>query len=231
MLVLKNNVHIRSAGISYDRPTYIQHTKNNTANSTITLTKPTTETINNNDLLIIIVMNDNSSATAQWDNSTFKPTGFTFIKTGGDGTSDSHFGIFYRIVDGSEGATVAVSAQSNSDYVGFYIHIAGANDTTPIVNQGTVTVSIGTPTTAVGVTGNADDLGIVMSAYDGADGSPFSTSSGSWVWKDNITNGAAATGVLGGFGLLEYASVNASNCQVDAANTDGHVVFQLRIVK
>lgn len=98
--------------------------------SSITLTKP--GSVAAGDLLLIIVINDAGVSTAQWNNTTLKPTGFTFINTAGDANTDCHAGAFWRIADGSEGATISVPCATASDYIGWYIRVTGADTTTPV---------------------------------------------------------------------------------------------------
>lgn len=222
-----NALRAQQSSSGFDRPTFISNTGNQFSSNSLTLTKP--NDVNSGDLLIIIVGNDNETNTAQWDNTTNKPSGFELIKEGGDTTSDSHMAMFWRIADGTEGATVDISAQSTNDYIGFYIHIAGTHQTTPIVAVGATNIIVSTNITLNGVTGGADDLGIYGNAFDGADGDPFSASGGSWIKREDRGFGSNV-GVSGSFGTNIYSSISSQNATITSVGpSDGFVGWQIRI--
>ena len=117
--------------MAYAAPIVAGSTNNKAASSSsLTLTKPSSVAVG--DLLIIIVGNDDDTDTAQWDDSTLKPTGFTLINEAGDHFSDCHTAAFWRVADGTEGATVGVNSQAAANNWGIYYRITGAQTTSPI---------------------------------------------------------------------------------------------------
>jgi hypothetical protein len=101
------------------------------------------------DLLIIIVGNDDDTDTAQWDDSTLKPTGFTLISEAGDHLSDCHTAAFWRVADGTEGATVGVNSQAAANNWGIYYRVTGADTTSPIDATGADHLQVTGTTAAV----------------------------------------------------------------------------------
>jgi hypothetical protein len=168
------------------------------ASATITLTKPSG--VQNGDLLLIVVASDDPTDTQQWNNTTNKPTGFTWLSTtigGGVGTGQNdcqtHIAAFYRIADGSEGATVGVtSVGTGNDQVGYYLRLSGVYGTSPIdvwdspldstFYQQTDTIQIHSQTT-----GYDNELALVVCANDGGNygltvsGTGWSAVSDNWV--------------------------------------------------
>jgi hypothetical protein len=211
-----------------DAIAYVSNTSNSaTTSSTLVLTKPASVDVG--DLLVILVANDYSSSTAQFDNTTNKPTGFTFVATDGSSTSDCHYGVFYRIADGTEGATVTATAASTSDFVGFYIHITGASATDPIGNLGTSYISAARGThTITGVAGNESDIAIYVMAADGEDSVPQTVTGSGWVEKDEIGVGGG-NGVGSSFGVSLNPTTGAISSVVGLGAYDGATGIQFRI--
>ena len=210
-------------------------TQNSTISSStsITLTKPTSPAVLSGDLLIIIVGNDDTTVTAQWNNTTLKPTGFTLINEAGNSSSDAHVAAFWRIADGTEGSTIAVPAQSSADMWGFYIHITGHDPTTPIHQTGAdVNLSSGSTFNITGVTTTiADCLGVYCHAFDGGDGFPFSVSGTGWSESADITcdvlNVAEGSG---SWGTKQLTATGASGtATVTCSVSDGSAGFQFAI--
>ena len=199
--------------------------------SSLTLTKPAG--VQPGDLLIILVGNDDSTATAQWNNTTYKPTGFTLINESGNATCDTHTAAFYRIADGSEGPTIAVPAQSSDDYWGFYIRISGVDVDAPInkigadVNTGSLVGSIA----IVGVTTDVDEcLAIYIHSYDGGDCAAFNPSGTGWTEKEEIRAGTGSGNSSGSWGMKEQTSLGATGTvTVSGTPTDGWSGFQFAI--
>lgn len=168
------------------------------ASATITLTKPSG--VQNGDLLLIVVASEDPTDTQQWNNTTNKPTGFTWLSTtigGGVGTGQNdcqtHIAAFYRIADGSEGATVGVtSVGTGNDQVGYYLRLSGVYGASPIdvwdspldstLYQQTDTIQIHSQTT-----GYDNELALVVCANDGGNygltvsGTGWSAVSDNWV--------------------------------------------------
>ena len=220
----------RYVSSGFDRATFISNTSNAiTTNTSITLTKP--NDIVTGDLLIILVGNDDITSLDQWDNTTNKPTGFTFIQTDGTFNTDCHYGSFWRVADGTEGATINITSSRNANYYGFYIHIKGAHVTAPIGNLGASALeSALTTNTLGGITGNADDLGIYINSFDGGDGLPFSVSGSGWVLDDEVQVSTSGLTVSGSFGTKIYSSTAAQDTTITASVPDGQAGFQFRII-
>ena len=227
MIVLKPSMH----GESYYRPTYIGHTKNEVTAASITLTKPTVQAVESGDFLIILVANDSASNTAQWDDITDKPTEFTLVHEAGDSVSDVHHAIFYKIATGTEGATINVSSVDSANYIGYYIHIKGANASTPIGNVGAIyNANFQTSHTLAGVADAADDLGIFIFAFDGSDGTLSITAGDDWDVTDKTeipTDSATGLEVFIGFKI--YAAATAQDVTIGSGGSDGGGGAQFRI--
>jgi hypothetical protein len=205
--------------------------------ASLTLTKPTGANAPAvGDLLLIIVGNDDNTATAQWDNTTNKPTGFTLIGTAGSDLPDCHLAAFWRIADGTEGATVAVPAQSSDDYWGYYIVVENADQTTPI-NASTFgpSASSANPQIANSITTGVDDcLVFYCLSADGGDTFPFSVNTANgWTATDEVAEIQAGTGAAncaGTFGARVVATAGATgNCSIQMTVGDGGCTGQIAI--
>jgi len=198
--------------------------------SSITLTKPTG--VVDGDLLLIVVMNDDLTNTAQWDASTYFPTGFTFINESGDNLCDCHTAAFWRIADGTAGSTIGVSAESSDNYVGFYFRISGAHATTPIHQVGADSNTTSATTGVITeVTTTVDDcLCLAVVSTDGATLVPADSVSGSWSTADGITN--ELSGVGAEVATQGKATAGATgDCTFDwtGAGSNGSSGFQIAI--
>jgi hypothetical protein len=101
------------------------------ATSSITATKPTGGGAPSvGDLLLIFVGNDSTGVGPEFDDVTYKPTGFTLIGTAGTSTVDCYIGIFGRIADGTETATIACPALSSADMWCAYAVVENFDNTT-----------------------------------------------------------------------------------------------------
>jgi len=199
--------------------------------ASLTLTKPSGVVAG--DLLLIIVANDNATDTAQWDDSTLKPPGFTLINEAGTSTSDCHCAAFFRIADGSEGSTIDVPAQSSNDYVGFYARITGAHPSSPINVVG-ADISIGNATTiTVGSIFPFDDdtLAVAVVGTDGGDMVPHAVSGTGWTLQNDVAQGTN-NGVSGGWASKNMGAAGATgSCVFDwnGSVSDGASGFQFAI--
>ena len=223
-----------NAVAGFIRPTYISHTSATIENyTTITLTKPTDVAIG--DLLIILVGNDYDGSFTQWNDTTNKPSGFTLIITGGSSLSDTRFAAFWRVADGTEGATIDVTSFSYAYQFGFYIHIKGANAVSPIGVLSDSYLDFGSSNhnlTASVTNGNIDDLGIYILSFDGGDGFPFAVTSGvGWVEKGEVQVYTTPITVSGTFGIKDYDSITGENVNINSSVNDGGAGFQFRISK
>jgi len=162
---------------------------NTTGNTTLTFSKPSGVQVG--ELLLIIAVNDDTSATAFTDNK----SGWNFIADFGNGTSDSHVGLFWRIADGTEGGTEQVTSAGSDEWGGWYVRISGVdtNEANTINAVGTQTTLRGSSVTATAVTTDVDDcLALCFGSFDGGDGNnsaPFSVSGTGWSYEDDGSSG------------------------------------------
>lgn len=183
------------------------------------------------DTLIILVGNDDATATAQWDDSTLKPTGFTLINEVGDATADAHCAAFWRTVDGTEGSTFNVPAQSTNDMWAFCILLSGIDNTTPVHQTG-ADVSDNTPPIAItGVTTTiADCLAFYVCAYDGGDDGGFSVSGTGWSELAEEHAGTGVNNASGCCGTRQMSGTGATGtATVAVVVSDGTVGFQFAL--
>lgn len=110
----------------------------------------------------------------------------------------------WRLIDGTEGATVDFGNNTSGDKVGSYIRITGANRVNPFDNYdpdpqgaaGTVHDIGGIDTTTDGA------MAFYILGYDGGDGSPFSITGGTgWTEREDHT-----TGGLGGDASMTWGT-------------------------
>ena len=209
------------------RPQFISNTKNfvSAFPYTLILTKPIDVVAG--DLLLILLASDGATSDIR---STSVAT-FTHIQNGTFSSSGCQYGAFWRIADGTEASTLTPTFYLTFARAGFYVHIKGANATTPIGNvSATGGTSASTSATYTGVTGDIDDLGIFVEAFEGGDGAPFTISGGSWTKADDIESGASS-GVSGCFATLIYSATTAVSVTSVSAVSDGHSGCQFRIKK
>lgn len=194
------------------------------ASASLTLTKPTN--VEAGDLLLILVGNDDNTATAQWDDVSIRPTGFSMINEAGNNTPDTHVAAFYRIADGTETATTSVPAQSADNFWGFYIRVTGASTTNPIGAVGSdYAVNNLTNHPISGVTTVVNNaLAFYMLAGDAVGTAPFSVSAG-WTEASEITINTAGT-----WGTKALPTAGSSgNATVTMNASDGASGFQFAI--
>ena len=196
------------------------HTTTSGTGFPLTINKPTSgsagpspKNVAVGDLIVILVSNDGTEDTALWDNGTNKPSGFTFINESGNGTSDTHCAAFYRIADGTEGATFSIPAAVSHDGAAICILYSGQHATTPI-NIVSADSLVGSAT-SLGVTGANTTvnncLACAVVSFDGGDEGGYSTSGTGWAevlearsgstsadesmcWSEKTVASAGATG-------------------------------------
>jgi hypothetical protein len=183
-------------------------TENTGTGSTLVLDKPTGVAVG--DLLLILVGNDDTTNTDQWDNVNNKPPGFTLIAEVGTTNSDAHMASFWRVADGTEGASFTVQAAGADSCWGFCIRYSGADTTTPIhvflVNTDTVS-----PFVALEVTTTvADCLVVAVNAHDGGDVGAFSVSGTGWTKIDEIFQDTVADAASGAYAENQMSGTGGS---------------------
>jgi hypothetical protein len=224
-----NTVRLASTTLT-SAPTIESFTSNTAVpGGSLNLTKPAGVVAG--DLLLVIVGNDDDTASAQWDDATLKPTGFTLINTAGNATSDAHSAAFYRIADGTEGSSISVPAQSSDDFWGYYIHVTDVNPAAPINMNGTAYTGGALTTHAIptGTTTVANALAFYVLAADGGDTDPFSVG-GSWTEQSEIEAGAGAGNAAGTWGTRLMTVPGAtSNASVTFTAGDSAAGFQFAL--
>jgi hypothetical protein len=201
-----------------------------TSSTQISLTKPSGASIG--DLYLILVTNDYAGSITQWNNTTNKPSGFTFIVEGGSsGNSNSHIAAFYRIVTGSEGASVTCdSVNTPAGTVGWYIHVSGNADS-PINVTGTPEEAEAISLAIDGVVTTVQEcLAFYLQGFDGGDETPFSVSGTGWTEQDEGTTGATTAAASGSWGTkTQTLAGNTGDATVTAQASDGIVGVQFAI--
>lgn len=199
--------------------------------ASITLNKPASAASGKTG--IIIVGNDDNSAVAQWDDVTNKPTGFTLINELGNATQDCHAAAFWRVLDGTEAATINVPAATIDQYWGYYIIVSGAHASSPLEAVGTDSVGTGTSAGITEVTTGVNDcLCFYLLSFDGADGFPFSVSGTGWTEQGEIEVPTSGGGndASGCWGTRDLATAGgAGTATVTNSVSDGWVGFQFSI--
>lgn len=160
------------------------------------------------DLLIIMVVNDENSSTPQFDDVTNKPTGFTAVGVGGSGNSDCHYGIYWRIADGTEGSSFSCPCATSNDMAGICFRITGHDQTSPIDVVGANTQSGAASNVDITeVTTTKDNcLVLAMTAYDGGDGDPFTITGTGWTGDSFDGGDGTGAGVTLGWAQKDQAT-------------------------
>lgn len=194
-----------------------------TATTSITLTKPTG--VASGDLLLIIAGSDPDNTSGPHVNT---PSGFTKIKDFGDAGTDAHIAAFYRIADGTEGATLSLTTVSATELYGHYIRYSGVDNISPL---NVVSRDFDLEIVLTGVTTTADNcMAFYCLAHDGANGSPFSASGVGWIERGDVAVGSSSGGVSGCWGTKEMPTAGATgSVTISPSSTDGTAAFQFAI--
>ena len=201
--------------------------------SSLNLTKPSN--VNIGDLLLIIAGSDDTTNVQQFNSFTDGDgCQWNLVKEVGDAVVDAHIAAFWRIADGTEGASVSVPAQSLDDIYGWYLHITGARNVgDPIHKIGGKFVGNTTSTEITGLeTTFKDCLIICVYAYDGGDGGTFNVSGAGWTKLDQQN---AGTGSGNGSGCVAYLNQESPGDVQDITITnslaDGSTGFMFAIAR
>jgi hypothetical protein len=184
---------------------FVSTTQDQVGNSTTTVSKPTGVVVG--DVLLWLVSNDQSGGTV----TITTPTGFTLIGTVFSNTNGTNRtvsqGVYYRVVDGTEGTTFSATGTATAGGPIMYsimVAYRGADPVSPIDtssrNSGNAT---GTTITATGVTVSATGNWVIgtLSCWE-ADNGPLSTltervnSGGNGQTVDDASYTAGPTGNL-----------------------------------
>ncbi len=197
-----------------------------TTSTNLVLNAPTGISVG--ELLLLIVGNDEDAA-----GTTFNAVaGWNKIGEAGSGTPDAFIGAYWRIADGTEGASVTVTSADNQYWMGWYIRISGADRTTPIdVSQFQVGTGALTSHPITGVTTTVNNcLAIYGLSFDGGDGNPYSVSGTGWT--ESAEQQCSATGTTNGgcWGTKVQTTAGATGtATVTSSVSDGASYFQLAI--
>ena len=199
--------------------------------TSIDIAKPTG--VVNGDLLIILVANDAGLSTAQWDNSTLKPTGFTFINTAGSANEDAHVGAFWKIATGSdEGDPINVPSATSAVLEGWWLRVTGAHASAPLDVTG-VDVESGAAVSSLAITEVTTTVNDCLAFYwvvsDGGDTGPHSVSGTGWTETAEDLQGVSG-GLAASWGTKGQASAGLTgDATVTFSATDGASGFQFGI--
>lgn len=203
-------------------------TANNSGSSTvssITLTKPSGVEVG--DLLLVIVGSDWPNSNA-WE----VETGWTLELELGGPTPYADLGVYWRIADGSEGASVEIDHDGSANMYGWYIRISGIDTADPIHQTGTAAES--SSTSALDITGVtitvSDCLIIYAIAFDGGDAGSFTPSNSGFSEVDEEYAGTASNEASGSWGYKNMSGTGASGTvTVTMEVSDGCVGIQIAI--
>jgi len=146
-----------------------------TAAGSFALTKPGGVAVG--DLLVLLCAFDVDSIVVDY----IIPSGWTKGPQSGTSTSGTHTVMFWRIADGTEGATEIIDGTNYSNpyyYVGWYLRITKHNSADPIdVEYGSTAVTTGTLSTPTVTTTNDNVLVFSLGSFEG-DPTPELTGTG-----------------------------------------------------
>jgi|GEM_PF-2514985 len=186
-----------------------------------------------NDLIVYYVGNDDNTTTAQWNNTTLKPSGFTMINETGNSSSDVHTAVFWKLSDGTEGGTgIASNAQSSMDTWGRIEIWENIDTTTPIdVTGSDYNGSSASSHAVTGVTTTIDDcIARAILAGDGGDTYPFTVSGTGWTEDFEIQAGTGSGNCSGCIATKTMSTAGATgNCTFSLNVSDGGSGFQFGI--
>lgn len=194
--------------------------------TTITVSKPAG--LQNGELCLVILINDDTSSGEVFN----AKTGWTKIVDVGDGTSDSHIGIFWRIADGTEGETEDFTQVGSDEWVAWWARISGINTSTPINIVGTENIRSGNSIIALSVMTTVDDcLALCFGAFDGGDGYPFTVTGTGWSKEDDGQSGTSGySDASGVWGKKPMGPAGATgDATIGASLSDGIVGIQIAI--
>ncbi|MCA9366854.1 hypothetical protein KC887_01150 [Candidatus Kaiserbacteria bacterium] len=183
------------------------------------------------DVLIILCGSDDNTNTAQWDDSTLKPTGFTLIKEIGNSTQDCHAAAFYRVVDGTEGSSFTIPAQSSDNMWAVCALVKNGAGTPLNVTGADSTDSTPTPFSIAAVSTTTNDcLAFFVAAFDGGDDGGFTVGGTGWEKRSEVRDGTGSGNAAGVWGTKPMASSGGTLSPTVTPNvSDGMVGFTFAI--
>jgi len=192
------------------------------------------------DLLLVVVVNDEKNiATALYDDSTNKPTGFTLINESGNDYSDSHVAAFYKVAAGTETGNFTipcVSSNANTGTCGWCFRISGAHGSSPLDvtgadSQSTSSYNLTDLDLASCTTTENDCLAFGVACFDGGDGYNFTITGTGWTKESELTEDVADTDTASGVvSTKDMATAGATGvCTVAGSVLDGISGFTFAI--
>jgi hypothetical protein len=193
----------------------------------VILTKPAS--VSNGDLLLILVTSDSEVDTDQFPSL----SGWTRILQTGTSLSDAHTAAFYRIADGTEGATTTVTATNSHYMAGWYLRVSNVDNNKPLEATGSAIVAgtsadFDVPSVT---TLNDNCLAFVLFAFDGGDGLPMVYTGTGWTKENEGSNpGTGDSDLSSTWGTKDMATAGATGVvNIDPAVNDGGSGFQFAI--
>lgn len=204
----------------------------NTSGSALSITINKPSGVVSGDLLLAILGVEDFSGGDPWGT----PTGWTKLGNVA-GAPGCDFQVFYRVSDGSEGASETFSHNFGFgvELLGWYIRISGVDTTTPINVFGTSGSGSGSSIVASSVTTTAADcLAFAICAFDGSDGLPYSISGTGWpstiATNQELASNTGGSGVSAAWVVKTVSSAGSSeNATFTASASDDFVSRQLAI--
>lgn len=193
----------------------------------LTITKPTGSS--NGDIFALILVTDDTAGSDSWTT----PTGWTKLGHWGDGTSSSTLTIFWREVDGTEGASQAITwtGATTVDLAGYYVHFSGLDTTTPFIAGTATTAATATPTAASITTTVDGSLALSIVTKDGLEALTWTSPAG-WTEFDKAHTdpGSAGADVAIAGKVMATAGATGAAASSYTGTTDGTLAIQLECV-
>ena len=168
--------------------------------ASLTLTKPTGAGAPAvGDLLLIIAISEDNGA-AEGFSAITSESGWNHQYNYGDDVCDAYLGMYWRIANGAENATVNVPHIGGSSLVGWYTVWQNVDNSTPIHLVGTWVKASTGDLTIGGINTTVDDCVIISHyGFDGGDGGTFTITGTGWVGTkvDQLTSAVAASEASG----------------------------------
>lgn len=173
---------------------------------------------------------------------TATPSGWTRITPAnsnyGNATSDAEFGMWGKLMDGTEGRSISMGSQTASLFakqVGATFTLSNINDTDPVDALGNTITGTSSSFTIPSVSSTEGGLLFTFVAFDGSDGDPFNLSnSGNVTYDYEVDFDTDNTGQTGTSGAIKIASINPStntgSVSISNSSSDGflagHVILK-----
>ncbi len=210
-------------------PVIASWTTNDSGASTttaLTLTKPGSVAVG--DLLLLLVGSDDASASPNWNTV----AGWTRFVSANDNVADADLACYWRIADGSEDATIEITAGSADERYGWYLRVTGAHASSPIHVVGTpqATGSANPHVVDEIETTVADCLAFYVLAWDGGDVGSFAVAGAGWAEVDEVITATASGDAAGCWGTKDMGVAGwTGDATVTTGNSDGATRVQFAI--